>query len=103
MFAPGGALDSQTTESQWEAGLGLTPDEFARLCSQFEWRDGRFFDAEGPVDVSRAFDPVSPYISPATPEDARVAVNNLEEANSTVNKKDVGKYLIFFYVRLKTN
>lgn len=95
MFAPGGALDSQTTDSQWEVGLGFTAEEFESLRTQFKWREGRFVDRDGqPVDVTHVFDPVSPYITPATPKDARVLVESdikLKVDIPAQEKKEVGK------------
>lgn len=72
MFAPGGLLDSQTTDSQWEVGLSFTLKQFAELCVRYEWKNGQFFTRSGEaVDVTHAFDPNSPYVTPATPEDPR--------------------------------
>lgn len=72
MFASGGALDSQTTDSQWETGLDFTREQFDILCMRYEWKNGKFWASDGePVDVSHAFDPASPYVTPGTPEDTR--------------------------------
>ncbi|KAK7677481.1 hypothetical protein QCA50_019594 [Cerrena zonata] len=86
MFAFGGALDSQTMDSQWESIH--TAKEHEVLLGCFDYKDGRWFNkSDGePMDVSHAFDAVSPYIMPATPDESQdwTAVDlqsQLEEAD----------------------
>ncbi|KAK7692022.1 hypothetical protein QCA50_005427 [Cerrena zonata] len=94
-FTGGGALDSQTTDTQWEASLEFTREQFDVLSSRFQWKNGRFYASEGePVDVTRAFDPVSPYVTPATPGDTRAQVSpNVLHGEVTVDvvKEELGK------------
>lgn len=72
MFTHGGALDSQTTDSQWESGLTDEQHE-ALLKSGLDFKEGKWFTHDGePMDVSLAFDPDSPCLVPGTPTDSRV-------------------------------
>lgn len=71
LFAHGGALDSQTTDSQWADSL--TAEQHATLLQRFDFKNGHWFSSEGErMDVSHAFDAKSPYVTPMTPPDSRV-------------------------------
>ncbi|KAK7682684.1 hypothetical protein QCA50_014067 [Cerrena zonata] len=77
LFAHGGALDSQTTDSQWADSF--TAEQHATLLQRFNFRDGHWFSSEGErLDVSHAFDAKSPFVTPMTPPDLRVLMELVE-------------------------
>ncbi|KAK7685094.1 hypothetical protein QCA50_011931 [Cerrena zonata] len=81
MFTYGGALDSQTTDSQWETSL--TADQHESLVEMgLDFKEGKWFTSDGePMDVSLAFDPVSPCLVPGTPTDSRVPKSESQDEN----------------------
>ncbi|KAK7681973.1 hypothetical protein QCA50_014936 [Cerrena zonata] len=73
LFAHGGALDLQTTDSQWENGI--TAEQHATLLQCFHFKDSHWFSGEGEcLDVSHAFDVKSPCITPMTPTNSRLPI-----------------------------
>ncbi|KAK7694522.1 hypothetical protein QCA50_001708 [Cerrena zonata] len=87
MFAAGGALDSQTTDSQWERTLTTVTDsdQHEILRERFVYKNGQYYSEDGePMDVRRAFSPNSPCIVPGTPTDTRVLANSESEADRTL-------------------